>query len=58
MELGERIAVLETKMDNLEKQQEKVVEKLDEQTKQIYKALGALAAVIVIVELVIAFIKH
>lgn len=54
---GERIAGLEARVKIIEEAQKTIFAKLDEQTKQIYRALGALGAVIVVAELVIAIFK-
>lgn len=54
----ERIARLEIRMDNTERHNDRIEQKLDEQTKTIQKALGIVGAIVVFVEIAAMFVKH
>lgn len=55
---GERLAALETEMKNVKEAQKTIFAKLDEQTKQIYKAIGGMTVIILVAELLLAFLRH
>lgn len=55
--LVQRVAVLETEMKSVKEFQEEYKKEMKEQTKQIYKGLGALGALLIVAELVMAYVK-